>query len=1245
MNLKLECQGKEMVLAPGKAYTLGRAPECDFVVVSDRVSRRQLELRHDSSGWVITDLDSTNGSYVDGQVITTCKVAGKMRCVVGGRGGVELVLEPVGSAGSEMIVPTLIEQSAAILTEAAPSIVATPIIRLHKSPFYIGRDLGNDWVLPDLLVSRKHAEIRRLSAGDWEIVDTNSSNGTFVNGKRLPKQTPVRLSANSMIAIGRVVVRFAGEALEAPGAGDAVELLADGLSMQRGRAQLLQKVSFRLAPRSLTAVIGPSGAGKSTLLGALTGQMPATSGSVFVAGRDLYSCYAELRNRIGLVPQQDLLHTNLTTQQALEFGAALRFPRDTTAAERSARVLEVLRELDLLERAHQRIDKLSGGQKKRTNVALELLTKPALLFLDEPTSGLDPGLDRQVMNLLRDLADKGQTVVVVTHAMDHLNACDNIVILGVGGVLAYFGPPAGVFSYFATDSWAGVFGKLNKPQGIFNSAGGGAGPVQRLAPIRQQSWWFQVVTLVKRYIAVITADRTFVSLLVLMPLIMAAVGFIAGSDAGLGGGEPGAMPPNIHARSLLLLLVLGAAFMGTAASIQEVIKERAIHERERSFGLSGGAYLASKVIVLGVITAVQAAMFAGLALGSRAGPQEPLLALGGHFEIILVVVLLAVVSMGVGLLVSTLLASGESSMPVLVVLTMAQVVLSGAIQLRIEWVLEWFGWLDPSYWAMNAMSMSVNLLTLSGLEATYNHRWWIHAVGNWNASIFNLAVIAAVVVVAIMVSMQRSEIWRSLVRVSNLRLKVGLVVAVSALGAGLVIFRGSILYSVGAIYCGRGWQIEEKCADPAAAFGWFSRAAVAGNSDAAVVTGSFYCGSDWVVRAICTESGVAKEWFTKSANNGNMQGMRALGRLACGASWQDGPDCVAPKEARRWFQKAAEEGDIYSMTALGKLLCGDPWQRGGPCDDIVGSQRWFQSAADLGDTFGMNLLGDTYCGDTWFLDSKCSDGTAASAWYEKAANAGDTYAMLRLGQLGCGSEWQQGGSCADLGVAQRWFRGAADGGDIHGMIALADSYCGAGNWISSGRCNGSEAARRWFLVASDRGDLYSKRALGTLACGAAWLKSHVCADFAAARPFFQEAASAGLPGDVWTLANLFRSERLWKEQLEVYEEALNREPENPYFLNGVAWLLLVGQSTSLRDPERALKLSLRAVALDREPMYLDTLATAWWAAGAQGLAIDNETEAIRADPEEEFFEEQIRRFRTSRYYIFSTYLGDDNVGG
>lgn len=786
MNLQLDCQGMSIVLAPGRTYTFGRSPGCDFVVVSDRVSRRQLEIQHDGSNWVITDPGSTNGTYVDGVAIKSYVVSGALVMLVGGRNGIPVKVAVVAATAARPPVsppaPTARPQPQPAGGARKPAAAARPASKPRrldlKHGLRVGRHPDNDWVINDLLVSRHHAQILQGSGGLWEVVDTQSSNGTFVNGRLV---TRYRLQGGDVLAIGHIVLHFDGAAvtytgpaadlvvrgapaadMPASAAGlphpDGMELVANNLTVSIDGKVLVRNVSVRLQPCSLTAVIGPSGAGKSTLLGALTGRRPATSGSVHVAGRDLYSGYAELRNRIGLVPQTDLLHTNLTTQRALEFGAALRFPRDTTAAERSGRVLEVLKELDLEERAHQRIDTLSGGQKKRTNVALELLTKPALLFLDEPTSGLDPGLDLQVMNLLRDLADKGQTVLVVTHAMDHLDGCDNIVILGVGGVLAYYGAPDGVFGHFNTNSWAGVFAKLNKPQEMKRAAGGTAGPPQRLAPIRQQTWWFQVATLVRRYLEVISADVNYVLLLVLLPLIMAAVGFIAGDEAGLGAGEAqnGLPAMNLYARSLLLLLVLGAAFMGTAASILELVKERAIYERERSVGLSNSAYLASKVIMLGAITALQAAVFAALALFGRAGPQAPLIFSNGQLEIVVVVMALAVVSMVVGLLLSAWLPTGEAAMPALVVVTMAQVVLSGAIQLRYEWILVWLAMFDPAYWAMNAMSASVDLNVLSGLQGAARLAWK-HTVDVWQAGMFHLALMFLVLLGAALWRLHHNE--------------------------------------------------------------------------------------------------------------------------------------------------------------------------------------------------------------------------------------------------------------------------------------------------------------------------------------------------------------------------------------------------------------------------------------------------------------------------------------------------------
>ena len=214
-----------------------------------------------------------------------------------------------------------------------------------------------------------------------------------------------------------------------------------GLMLPNGR-QLLSNVSFSARPGSLTAIIGPSGAGKSTLAKLVGGAITPTAGEVSFAGHDLHAEYASLRHRIGLVPQDDVVHHQLTLDGALRFAAELRLPHATKDQRREA-VRRVLEELELTGHAHTRVDKLSGGQRKRASVAMELLTGPALLILDEPTTGLDPALDRQVMTMLRRLADAGRVVLVVTHCLTHLDVCDQVVFLAPGGKTAYCGPATG----------------------------------------------------------------------------------------------------------------------------------------------------------------------------------------------------------------------------------------------------------------------------------------------------------------------------------------------------------------------------------------------------------------------------------------------------------------------------------------------------------------------------------------------------------------------------------------------------------------------------------------------------------------------------------------------------------------------------------------------------------------------------------------------------------------------------------
>ena len=228
----------------------------------------------------------------------------------------------------------------------------------------IGRDTDNDIVLPDFWVSRKHAEIRKVGT-EYHVVDLASSNGLHHNGRRVPKAV---LAAGDRVTIGRHEFLFDGTHLFQHDDQGPTSIIADDITVEVKKAVLLDDISFALRHGTLLGIVGPSGCGKSTLLKAMTGIRPASRGKLLYDGKDLYKHYSELRYRIGMVPQDDVLHRQLTVRRALRFAASLRFASDVPRKLRKQRVNEVLELLGLTARANQRIDTLSGGQRKRTSV-------------------------------------------------------------------------------------------------------------------------------------------------------------------------------------------------------------------------------------------------------------------------------------------------------------------------------------------------------------------------------------------------------------------------------------------------------------------------------------------------------------------------------------------------------------------------------------------------------------------------------------------------------------------------------------------------------------------------------------------------------------------------------------------------------------------------------------------------------------------------------------------------------------
>lgn len=627
----------------------------------------------------------------------------------------------------------------------------------------IGRALENELVVSDLQVSRLHAEFTSTPDGRYQIRDLGSHNGTYVNGQPIPKSGTALIGPNDIVGVGHSTFRLVGDRLEEFVDTGEVSFSARHLTVTvDGGKQILKDVSFGVPEKSLIAVIGPSGSGKSTLLKALTGYRPANEGDVLYDNRNLYKQFAELRQRIGLVPQDDILHKELTVRKALKYAAKLRFPGDTAESEREARIGEVLRELKLDIHKEKRVTSLSGGQRKRVSVALELLTKPSLIFLDEPTSGLDPGMDRDVMQLLRGLADDGRTVLVVTHSVAELAICDKLLVMAPGGSVAYFGPPEEALNFFGYTTWADVFSAFENYRD-YDWAGRWRGSQhyqmyaadidavaaqsvhmptpQQMRPPKPQSWGSQLWTLIRRYSSVIASDRGFLGLMVILPAVLGVVSVVIPAEFGLGPADPPARF-NGKAGTILLILAVGMCFSGAANSVRELIKERVIYERERATGLSRSAYLMSKVIVLGVITAFQGVIICGIGFAPRALPDEGLL-MPPAVEMCIVIIALGFTSMMFGLVISSLVKTAEKTMPLLVMFAIVQVVFTGTLfQIYGSPGLEQFAWLMPSRWAIAGTGSTLDLAHLMPPWEPKSPNdldpLWDHSIGQWG---LNLSVL------------------------------------------------------------------------------------------------------------------------------------------------------------------------------------------------------------------------------------------------------------------------------------------------------------------------------------------------------------------------------------------------------------------------------------------------------------------------------------------------------------------------
>jgi ABC-type multidrug transport system ATPase subunit len=678
--------------------TLGRGPESDVQISDSLVSGQHARLERQGATYRIVDLGSTNGLVYNGQRVPQHLFADGDVLYIGQR----IALQYRAYVG---FVPATAKKRV-----EAPSTKFLDMRALPKEGrrITIGRHSSNVLVLSHPRVSRYHAVIEQFGAR-FRLKDLNSDNGTFVNGKRVEKEAWIKEGDELRIGSYRLVFQEDGISHF----DEAGNIRLDALRIEKWyskTANILKKVSISIYPKEFVALVGASGAGKSTLMNALTGFSPANGAKsrVLVNGKNLYTHMDEYRSEMGYVPQEDIIHRELSVYKALDYAAQLRMPADTSKQERHQRIMEVLGELGLERQKNNLMTALSGGQRKRVSIGVELLTKPGLFFLDEATSGLDPGTETEMMELLRDLADGGRTVILVTHATKNVMMCDQVVFLAKGGYLAFFGPPNEALDYFeryrtteerrykekvefddiyqliesrgTPEEWGGRFKQSTQYQRYV---------VQRLQELKEQqqtptpvpatrarrkrqvSAFRQFLILSARNLRIIAQDKIGLALMLAVAPLIGLMDFIWGKDLF----DP---VKGNAAQVITMFFMMGliGILTGAISSVREIVKEVDIYRRERTVVLKLTPYILSKVWVGVILAAYQSAIFV---LAKKAFVDPSFAGTYGYPAMYLTVFLCTLSGYMLGLLISAAAPNQNVALMLVVVVLVPQFLFAGAL--------------------------------------------------------------------------------------------------------------------------------------------------------------------------------------------------------------------------------------------------------------------------------------------------------------------------------------------------------------------------------------------------------------------------------------------------------------------------------------------------------------------------------------------------------------------------------------
>jgi ABC-type multidrug transport system ATPase subunit len=685
----------DLELMAGQTKTVGNLKSsADIRLDSDVVSRNHLAIALDDGGEVVVcDVGSSNGTF-NGDLELKPKewhrIHAGSRILLGGE--VQMVLETIAGTGGLSGSTSRVGPSSANLAD----------LLTVKEQVVIGRGRECDVVLNDPMVSRQHATIYRGRDGNLMIRDMGSANGTFVNGRRI--QQPTKLTPDTRIFMGRHVLGLTSAPVDL---SKQTAVRTRGTTLDyRGGKRGLHPTDIEIQTGSMTAIMGPSGCGKSTLLKVLNGDVPLTQGTVEIFGVDLIAGYEYLRTVIGYVPQDDIVHQELTVKEAIYYAARLRLEHLDSAAVK-AKVEEVMKDLRISHIQRHLISQISGGQRKRVCIAVELLSSPMILFLDEPTSPLDPQAVEEFLSILEDLTKQGTTIVMVTHKPEDLEFMEKVIFMGEGGHVVYSGSTSDYLSWFGVERTTEVYTRLvgaDLNTWIAKYAKSKARPLppERQAGMKLQSTkasaWRQFYWLSRRFIAIKTNDRINTLMMIGQAPLIAALICLIFAD----------ITPAVP-----FLVVISAIWLGTNNASRAIVGEQAIFKRERMFNLHLHTYLGSKIFVLGVFAVIQAGLLmAVITLGYHFRGVDPhwTSPVGGFVWLSMV----CISSTMMGLFVSSSLNNLEKVMTLVPLVLIPQIMLAGSITKISSWIVELLSYFTISRWGTEGMNILQKQIHIDG---------------------------------------------------------------------------------------------------------------------------------------------------------------------------------------------------------------------------------------------------------------------------------------------------------------------------------------------------------------------------------------------------------------------------------------------------------------------------------------------------------------------------------------------------